>query len=120
MIDPSVTEPPETLEPVHVDADERQERQWTERLVLFLRVIAGFQHHYTPPELQQANPNAVSVRLDADGNPAFLQNPLLSDLDAHIRMMDCAGIDAALLSSAPGFDQPDLVTCRLINDRMKQ
>src|SRR5437762_9782228 len=41
MIDPSVTEPPETLEPVHVDADERQERQWTERLVLFLRVMAG-------------------------------------------------------------------------------
>ena len=83
-------------------------------------MIVDFQHHYTPPELQRANPHAISVRLDQDGNPAFLQNPLLSDLDAHIRMMDCAGIDAAVLSSAPGFDQPDLAVCRLINDRMKQ
>jgi hypothetical protein len=41
MTDPSVTEPPETLEPVHVDADERQERRWTGRLVFFLRVMAG-------------------------------------------------------------------------------
>ncbi len=83
-------------------------------------MIIDFQHHYTPPELQKASPHSVSVRVDANGNPAFLENPLLSDLAAHIRMMDRAGIDAALLSSAPGFDQPDLATCRLINDRIKQ
>jgi len=41
MSDPSVTKSPETLEPVHVDDADRTERRWTERLVLFLRVMAG-------------------------------------------------------------------------------
>src|SRR6266851_2502266 len=59
-------------------------------------MIIDFQHHYTPPELQKAGPDAVSVRLDEDGNPAYLQNPLLSDLPAHVGMMDRAGIDAAV------------------------
>ena len=35
-------------------------------------------------------------------------------------MMDRAGIDAAVLSCGRGFDQPDLATCRLINDRIHQ
>jgi predicted TIM-barrel fold metal-dependent hydrolase len=83
-------------------------------------MIIDFQHHYTPPELQKAAGDAVSVRLDEDGNPSYLQNPLLSDLPAHVRMMDHAGIDAAVLSCQPGFDQPDLATCRLINDRIHQ
>jgi predicted TIM-barrel fold metal-dependent hydrolase len=49
-----------------------------------------------------------------------LLNPLLSDLAAHIRTMDHAGIDAGVLTCGSGFDQPDLAVCRLINDRMKQ
>jgi aminocarboxymuconate-semialdehyde decarboxylase len=49
-----------------------------------------------------------------------LRNPLLADLPAHVRMLDRAGIDAAVLSCQPGFDQPDLATCRMINDRMKE
>jgi len=83
-------------------------------------MIVDFQHHYTPPDLQKAAADAVSVRLDADGNPSYLQNPLLSDLPALVRMMDYAGIDAAVLSCGAGFDQPDLATCRLINDRIHQ
>src|SRR5262249_24960534 len=83
-------------------------------------MIIDFQHHYTPPEIQKISGNAVSVRLDEDGNPAYLQNPLLNDLSAHIRMMDRAGIDAAVLSCGAGFDQPDIAKCRLINDRMHQ
>jgi len=35
-------------------------------------------------------------------------------------MMDKAGIDVAVLSCGEGFDQPNLATCRLINDRMHQ
>src|SRR5262249_16928437 len=54
------------------------------------------------------------------GNPNYLLNPLLTDLAAHIRMMDKAGIDAGVLSCGAGFDQPDLAICRLINDRMRQ
>jgi predicted TIM-barrel fold metal-dependent hydrolase len=83
-------------------------------------MIVDFQHHYTPPELQKAPAITVSARLDEDGNPSYLQNPLLSDLPAHVRMMDHAGIDAAVLSCGAGFDQPDLATCRLINDRIHQ
>jgi predicted TIM-barrel fold metal-dependent hydrolase len=83
-------------------------------------VIVDFQQHYTPPELLKGNRDAVSVQLDEHGNPSYLLNPLLSDLAAHVRMMDRAGIDAGVLTCGSGFDQPDLVVCRLINDRMKQ
>jgi predicted TIM-barrel fold metal-dependent hydrolase len=83
-------------------------------------VVIDFRQHYTPPELLKGNRDAVSVLLDEHGNPAYLLNPLLSDLNAHIRMMDHAGIDAGVLTCGSGFDQPDLKVCRLINDRMKQ
>jgi predicted TIM-barrel fold metal-dependent hydrolase len=61
-----------------------------------------------------------SLRLDENGNPNYRFNPLLADLSAHVRMMDKAGIDVAVLSCGSGFDQPNLATCRLINDRMHQ
>ena len=83
-------------------------------------MVIDFQQHYTPPELLRGDRNAVSVQLNADGNPSYLLNPLLADLAAHVRMMDHAGIDAGVLTCGSGFDQPDLATCRLINDRMKQ
>jgi predicted TIM-barrel fold metal-dependent hydrolase len=83
-------------------------------------MIIDFQHHYTPPELMQRSPGGGTVRLDENGNPNYRFNPLLADLPAHVRMMDRAGIDMAVLSCGEGFDQPDLATCRLINDRMRQ
>ena len=83
-------------------------------------MLVDFQQHYTPPELLKGNADAVSVQVDQDGNPNYLLNPLLADLTAHIRVMDAAGIDAGVLTCGSGFDQPDLATCRLINDRMRQ
>jgi predicted TIM-barrel fold metal-dependent hydrolase len=82
-------------------------------------MIVDFQHHYTPPELLCGG-SASTVRLDTNGNPNYFLNPLLADLAAHVRMMDRAGIDVAVLSCGAGLDQPDLPTCRLINDRMHQ
>jgi predicted TIM-barrel fold metal-dependent hydrolase len=82
-------------------------------------MVIDFQQHYTPPELLKGS-EALSARLDENGNPNYLLNPLLADLAAHVRMMDRAGIDASILSCGSGFDQPDLAVCRLINDRMKQ
>jgi predicted TIM-barrel fold metal-dependent hydrolase len=79
-------------------------------------VIVDFQHHYTPPELQAGDKAAVSVQLDERGAPKLQFNPLLADIEAHVRMMDRAGIDAAVLSCGLGYDQPDLGVCRLIND----
>jgi predicted TIM-barrel fold metal-dependent hydrolase len=83
-------------------------------------VVVDFQMHFTPSELLKGDRNALSVRLDENGNPNYLLNPLLTDLDAHVRMMDRAGIDAGVLSCGSGFDQPDVAVCRLINDRLKQ
>jgi predicted TIM-barrel fold metal-dependent hydrolase len=83
-------------------------------------VVVDFQMHYTPPDLFKGDRSAATARLDENGNPSYLLNPLLADLDAHVRTMDRAGIDAAVLSCGVGFDQPDLATCRLINDRFKQ
>ena len=83
-------------------------------------MIVDFQQHYTPPELFKGDRNALSARLDEHGNPNYLLNPLLADLKSHVKMMDRAGIDAGVLSCGSGFDQPDLATCRLINDRMRQ
>ena len=86
----------------------------------FAHMLIDFQQHYTPPELLKGNADAVSVQVDQDGNPNYLLNPLLADLTSHIRVMDAAGIDAGVLTCGSGFDQPDLATCRLINDRMRQ
>jgi aminocarboxymuconate-semialdehyde decarboxylase len=83
-------------------------------------MIIDFQHHYTPSTLLKGKKDKVSVGIDERGNPMHLLNPLLGDIDAHVRMMDGAGIDAAVLSSMVGFDQPDLGTCRTINDDMKE
>jgi len=83
-------------------------------------MIVDFQQHYTPAELLKGDANAVSVQVDQDGNPNYLLNPLLADLDSHIRVMDAAGIDAGVLTCGSGFDQPDLAVCRTINDRMRE
>jgi predicted TIM-barrel fold metal-dependent hydrolase len=82
-------------------------------------MIVDFQQHYTPPELIKER-DAVTARLDENGNPNYLLNPLLADLSAHVKMMDRAGIDAGVLSCGAGFDQGDVAVCRLINDRIKQ
>src|SRR5688572_6376377 len=83
-------------------------------------MIVDFQTHYTPPELFKGDPKAASAELDENGNPRYLANPLLTDLGAHVRTMDRAGIDAMVLSCGSGFDQPDLAICRQINDRLRQ
>ena len=83
-------------------------------------MLIDFQQHYTPPELLKGDPSKVTVDLDRDGNPNYLLNPLLADLNAHVHMMDVAGIDAGVLTCGSGFDQPDLAICRQINDRMRE
>jgi predicted TIM-barrel fold metal-dependent hydrolase len=83
-------------------------------------MLVDFQQHYTPPELLKGDAGKVTVDLDRDGNPNYLLNPLLANLAEHVRVMDASGIDAGVLTCGVGFDQPDLATCRLINDRMRE
>src|SRR6516165_9542383 len=77
-------------------------------------MIVDFQHHFTPPELMERGSDSRTIRLDEHGNPNYKFNPLLADLPAHVRMMDHAGIDAAVLSCGGGFDQTDLAPGRFI------
>ena len=71
-------------------------------------MLVDFQHRYTPPELMEIGKGDGSLRLDENGNPNYRFNALLADLSAHVRMMDKAGIDVAVLSCGSGFDQPNL------------
>jgi aminocarboxymuconate-semialdehyde decarboxylase len=83
-------------------------------------MLIDFQQHYTPPSFFDGKPTCRTTRVDKDGNPNYLLNPLLCDLRSHVEMMDHAGIDVGVLSCGVGFDQPDLATCRKINDAMRE
>jgi predicted TIM-barrel fold metal-dependent hydrolase len=83
-------------------------------------MIVDFQHHYTPPELMENSKGPILTCLNENQDPILRLTPLLADLPAHVRMMDQAGIDAAVLSCLQGLDDPNVATCRLINDRMQQ
>src|ERR1700731_4769558 len=83
-------------------------------------MIVDFQHHFTPRELIKGDPgDKLILHYDENGAPSYTVHSLLYDLDEHIRMMDLAGIDAALLTSAAGMSA-DLARSRLCNDKARQ
>ncbi len=83
-------------------------------------MIVDFQHHFTPHRLMPKDLGRRKlVSYDEHGAPSFILHWMLFDLDEHIRMMDAAGIDAALLTSAAGMCT-DLDRSRLCNDSAKQ
>jgi len=83
-------------------------------------MIVDFQHHFTPRELIKQDPgDRLIVHYDENGAPSYTIHSLLYDLDEHIRMMDTAGIDAALLTSAAGMCA-SLEVSKLCNDKAKQ
>ena len=83
-------------------------------------MIVDFQHHFTPRELMPKDLGRRKlVSYDENGAPSFILHWMLFDLDEHIRMMDEAGIDAALLTSAAGMCA-DLDKSRLCNDTAKR
>lgn len=74
--------------------------------------VIDFHAHYTPAELTRGS--GVEYR---DGVPVYTHNDRLADAEERLRLMDEAGIDAAFLSSAAGFDAP-LERCRVVNDAL--
>jgi aminocarboxymuconate-semialdehyde decarboxylase len=76
-------------------------------------VVVDFHSHFTPAELMPAA-GGVEYR---DGVPVYTHNDLLPDVERRLALMDAAGIDAAFLSSAAGFDAP-LDRCRAVNDAL--
>jgi predicted TIM-barrel fold metal-dependent hydrolase len=82
-------------------------------------MIVDFQHHFTPRELVKEDPGTGKItRYDAEGVPSYSIHSLLWDLDAHIEMMDVAGIDRAILSCAEGMCA-GLEKSKVCNDRAK-
>lgn len=83
-------------------------------------MIIDFEHHFTPREFVSGDVGtAVRTQYDENGAPSYTFHSMLYDLDEHIRMMDIAGIDAALLTSAAGM-VPDIERCRKVNEATKQ
>ena len=83
-------------------------------------MIVDFQHHFTPRELFKEDPGDRRIlTYDENGVPSYISHALLFDLDEHIRMMDFAGIDAAVLTSGAGMCA-DIERSRYINDKAKE
>jgi predicted TIM-barrel fold metal-dependent hydrolase len=79
-------------------------------------MIVDFQHHFTPRKLFKEDLGDKRIlQYDETGAPSYTSHALLYDLDEHIRMMDRAGIDAAVLTSGAGMCAP-LDRSRIIND----
>jgi predicted TIM-barrel fold metal-dependent hydrolase len=84
-----------------------------------LLMLVDFQHHFEPRELAPpSGAGEVSLRFDSSGAPSMTPNPLLYDLDEHVRMMDYAGIDAALLTAPSGMCVDNELS-RFINDKTR-
>ncbi len=83
-------------------------------------MIIDHQHHYLPAEFVKAPADGRPQAEYTDGNPSYTFNPLISDLDAHLAVMDETGVGAAVLSCSVGMDNPDLAQCRRINDALRQ
>ncbi len=81
-------------------------------------MVVDFQHHFVPIELAERRGFAAGERrnLMEGGVPTFTLHGKLYDIDEHLRDMDTAGVDVAVLSCNLGWDAP-LEDCRLINDR---
>lgn len=83
-------------------------------------MIVDFQHHFTPRELFKEDPGDRRIlTYDENGAPSYISHSLLFDLDEHIRMMDFAGIDAAVLTSGAGMCA-DIERSRFINNKAKE
>jgi predicted TIM-barrel fold metal-dependent hydrolase len=83
-------------------------------------MIVDFHHHFTPRELVKEDPgDRLLLNYDENGAPSYTVHRLLFDLDEHIPMMDSAGIDVAVLSSAAGM-AADPERSRICNDRAEE
>ena len=70
-------------------------------------MIVDFQHHFLPRELlPEGAGDTPFTRYDEHGVPSYSFHNLLVDLDAHIEMMDAAGIGGggALLRGGDVFE----------------
>lgn len=88
------------------------------------RKVIDFHIHYSPKALIQdkldklRSPDDKQVSY-VQGVPAYTTHNGLHDLDRHIRMMDHAGVDIAVISSGEGMGG-DLEKCKIVNDALHE
>ncbi len=84
-------------------------------------MVVDFQHHFVPLELAERRGFRASEHrnLVEGGVATFTLHGALYDIEAHLRDMDIAGIDVAVLSCNLGWEAP-LDECRLINDQLAE
>lgn len=83
-------------------------------------MIVDFHHHFTPRELVKEDPgDRLILTYDENGAPSYTTHKLLFDMEAHVAMMDAAGVDCAMLSCAAGMSA-ETGRSRLINNAAKK
>ena len=83
-------------------------------------MIVDFHHHFTPRELIREDPgDRLILTYDENGAPSYTTHKLLFDMDAHVAMMDAAGVDCAVLSCAAGMSA-ETARSRVVNDAAKK
>lgn len=80
--------------------------------------------HYSPKPLIEEELKVLSGPSDrvvryVRGIPSYTIHHLIHDLEQHLAMMDRAGIDVAILSSAEGM-RGDVARCRAVNDALAE
>ena len=84
-------------------------------------MIVDWEHHYLPEELWVKKGGKLGERtvFFERGKPRGNLHPELYDIEAHIKMMDAAGIDMAVLSMSVSNDntQTALEECRVWVDK---
>jgi predicted TIM-barrel fold metal-dependent hydrolase len=87
-------------------------------------MLIDFEHHYLPEELflRKGGRKGEKVVVYKDGKASSTLHPALCDAEEHLRIMDLAGIDVAVLlkSAAPLDPRAVLEETRLWNDGTAQ
>jgi uncharacterized protein len=83
-------------------------------------MVVDFHHHFTPRELIKEDPgDRLILTYDENGAPSYTTHKLLFDMDAHVAMMDAAGVDCAVLSCAAGMSAPT-DRSRIVNESARK
>lgn len=86
--------------------------------------VADIHTHYSPKPLIAEELKVLAGSSDrvvryVRGIPSYTIHHLIHDLEQHLAMMDRAGIDLAILSSAEGM-RGDVAGCRAVNDALAE
>lgn len=84
-------------------------------------MVVDWEHHYLPEELilKKGGTKGKKTIVYEQGKPRGDLNPELADIEGHLKVMDAAGIDLAVLSMAVTSDDTEvaLEECRIWDDK---